>query len=93
MITPNLAKALISTAGTRGNGNGGIELDIAGINDVLRKSDEYSGGWKVKDFNANEVLLSRKDAGADGEHFLSLSRVDIERLYQAQQPKTMKIKG
>ena len=92
-MTPNIVKAVLATGGTRNGGNGGIELTEAGINDVLRKSDEYSGGWKVKDFNANEVLLSRKDAGADGEHFLSLSRVDIERLYQAQQPKTMKIKG
>ncbi len=87
-------KSVVATgAGQNGRGESAIELDEAAINNILKKSDEYSGGWKVHSFNDQEVLLSKFDAGSNGMHFLPLKRVDIQRLHDAQKPQTMKIKG
>ncbi len=82
--------SIVSGSNGKGNGNG-AQLDKAGIEKLLKNDDRYFG-WSVSELNDNGVTLSKFDAGSGSQHYMPVSRQDLQRLYGATKPNTIKLK-
>ncbi len=90
MIAPNITKIAVTANKGNGGGNGVLELDSAGITDLL-KTDEHYAGWSVKEVNSTGALLSKLDG--EGQALLPVSVATLQKIYDNSKPNTVEIKG